>query len=253
MKYFTIRQKELQWEPNLAHPYACLVVGYKEETKLFPISLPKYFSTKEIQIIKKVFRRYMDDGFLLWPAMLNFGNFMVCLNNLGPAINYTYEKGKVARIETVNLVEILNFSNVNVILNSKNKISTDVYYKDTNTHGYLPYDSAHPESCKKNVPYNLAKRTFVFVTDPEKVVLRIWLKNNKYPDHIISNAFYNAKLQSLAPKPKNNFNKITFVTSFHGDTDNKIIIKNIKRKIENTPSDYIKGIFQESNIFLPQR
>ena len=195
----------------------------------------------------------MDDGFLLRPAMLNFGNFMVCLNNLGPAINYTYEKGKVARIETVNLVEILNFSNVNVILNSKNKISTDVYYKDTNTHGYLPYDSAHPESCKKNVPYNLAKRTFVFVADPEKVVLRIWLKNNKYPDHIISNAFYNAKLQSLAPKPKNNFNKITFVTSFHGDTDNKIIIKNIKRKIENTPSDYIKGIFQESNIFLPQR
>ena len=27
-------------------------------------------------------------------------------------------------------------------------------------------------------------------------------------------------------------------------------MKNIKRKIENTPSDYMKGIFQESNIFL---
>ena len=30
-------------------------------------------------------------------------------------------------------------------------------------------------------------------------------------------------------------------------------MKNIKRKIENTPSNYIKGIFQESNIFLSQR
>ena len=30
-------------------------------------------------------------------------------------------------------------------------------------------------------------------------------------------------------------------------------MKNIKRKIENTPSDYTKGIFQESNIFLSQR
>ena len=30
-------------------------------------------------------------------------------------------------------------------------------------------------------------------------------------------------------------------------------MKNIKRKIENTSSDYFKRIFQESNIFLSQR
>ena len=41
--------------------YACLVVGYKAETKLFPIELPKFFSPEEIQIIKQVFKRYMDD------------------------------------------------------------------------------------------------------------------------------------------------------------------------------------------------
>ena len=99
-------------------------------------------------------------------------------------------------------------------------------------HIYLPYDSANPESCKKNVPCNLAKRILFFVTDPEKVELtlnelRIWLKNNNYPDHIISNAFYNAKLQGPAPKPKNNSNNIPSVTYFHQDTDNKIIMKNI--------------------------
>ena len=77
-------------------------------------------------------------------------------------------------------------------------------------------------------------------------------KDNKYPDHIISITFYNAKLQDPAPKPKNNFNNRPFVTSFHEDTDNKIIMKNIKREIENTPSDYLKEIFQESNIFLSQ-
>ena len=48
-----------------------------------------------------------------------------------------------------------------------------MYYKDTNTHHYLPYDSANPESCKKNVPYNLAKIIIIFVTDPEKVKLRL--------------------------------------------------------------------------------
>ena len=45
--------------------------------------------------------------------MLNFGNFMVCLNNLHPSINYSYEKEKVTRDEKGNLVQ------KNVILDSK--------------------------------------------------------------------------------------------------------------------------------------
>ena len=54
------------------------------------------------------------------------------------------------------------------------------------THDNLSYDSARPESCKKNVPYNLAKRIVVFVTDPEKVELRLsefrtWLKMINIP------------------------------------------------------------------------
>ena len=130
--------------------------------------------------------------------MLNFGSFMVSLNDLHPSINYTYEKAKVTRDEKGNLLQILKCLDLTVILNSKNDISTDVYYKDTNSHYYLPYDGAHPESCKKNVRYNLTKRTIVFVTNPENVdlklnELRIWLKNIKYPGHIISNAFCNTK------------------------------------------------------------
>ena len=98
---------------------------------------------------------------------------MVCLNNLHPSINYPYEKANVTRDEKANLVQISNFLDVNIILNSRNEISTDAYYKDTNTHDYLPYDSAHPKSCKKNVPYNVAKRIIAFVTDTTKVELRL--------------------------------------------------------------------------------
>ena len=132
----------------------------------------------------------MDEGFLLCSAMLNFDSFMICLSNLHPPINY----------------------------------------KDTNTHDYLQWLS--PVILQKNTPYNLAKWVIVFVTDPEKVKLRInelraWLKNNKYPDHIVSNAFYNAKLQGPAPTPKIKFNNIPYVTTFHKTTDNKIIMKNV--------------------------
>ena len=55
--------------------------------KLFAIELAKFFSTEETKIMKKVFRQYMGDGFLLWPAMVNFNSFMVCLNNLHPSMN----------------------------------------------------------------------------------------------------------------------------------------------------------------------
>lgn len=52
------------------------------------------------------------------------------------------------------------------MLHSKNEIFTDVYYKYRNTHDYLLYDNAHPGSCKENLPYSVAKRIIVFVTDP---------------------------------------------------------------------------------------
>ena len=73
-------------------PCACLVVSYKEKTEIFLIELPKSFSTEEIKIMRKVFVRYMNDGLMLWPAMLNFDSLMVCLNNLHPSTNCTYEK-----------------------------------------------------------------------------------------------------------------------------------------------------------------
>ena len=78
-----------------APPYACLVVDYKDKTKSFLIKLPKFFSTEEIKIIKELFRRYIDKGCLLWPAMLNFDSFIIYFNNLHPSINYTYQTAKV--------------------------------------------------------------------------------------------------------------------------------------------------------------
>ena len=78
------------------------------------------------------------------------------------------------------------------------------YYKDTNTHDYLPCDSAHPDHSKDNVPYNLAKCIIVFVSNEEKIEywlneLKNWLKSCKYPKNVINGAFRNARLQGLAP------------------------------------------------------
>ena len=77
---------------------------------------------------------------------------------------------------------MINFVDVSVILHSDCTIEADIYYKDTNTHDYLPYDSAHPDHSKDNVPYNLAKRIVVFVSNEKKIEYRLnelknWLKS----------------------------------------------------------------------------
>ena len=36
-----------------APPYACLTIGYQEETKLFTQELPKFFPIKECELIKR--------------------------------------------------------------------------------------------------------------------------------------------------------------------------------------------------------
>ena len=78
-----------------APPYACLTDGYQDENKLFTQELPKYFSNEECFLIKELFKRYLDDGFIFWPKHLDFKSFSICLNNLHPAMKYTFEKAKV--------------------------------------------------------------------------------------------------------------------------------------------------------------
>ena len=63
---------------------------------------------------------------------------------------------------------------------------TDIFYKETNSHDYLNYFSPHPEHKKQNIPYNLAKRIMVFVSDEAKMnemlsELKIWLLSYSYP------------------------------------------------------------------------
>ena len=62
-------------DTKCAPPYACLTIGYQEETKLFTQELPKYFSNEECLLIKEFFKRFMDDGFIFWPKHLDFNSF----------------------------------------------------------------------------------------------------------------------------------------------------------------------------------
>ena len=133
----------------------------------------------------ELLKRYMDDGFIFWSLKVIKGNFKTCLNNMHPPIKFMFENSEII-YESEKKVQVLNFLDVKIILHEDNSVGTNIYYKPRNTHDYLPFDSAHPDHTKNNIPYNLAKRIIVFVPNPEKVIicsdeLRQFLKERKYP------------------------------------------------------------------------
>ena len=78
-----------------------------------------------------------------------------------------------------------------------------MYYKDTNAHDYLSFDSHHPEHNRTNIPYVPAKRIIVITSEETWMKrnlqdLRSYLVERKYPISVIEKGIYNAKLQGPA-------------------------------------------------------
>ena len=78
----------------------------------------------------------MDHGFIFWPKHVDFNSFSISLNNLHPAIQYTFEKAKVI-VQISASCQVINFLDVSVILYPDHTVEIDIYYKETNAHDYL--------------------------------------------------------------------------------------------------------------------
>ena len=65
----------------------------------------------------------MDDGFIFWPKHPDFNSFSVCLNNLHPAVKYTFEKVIVQNSESY---QVINFVDVSVVIHPDHTIETHI-------------------------------------------------------------------------------------------------------------------------------
>ena len=138
-----------------------------------------------------------------------------------PDINFTFESPKYILLPDGSIAKKLDFLDITIILHQSGKIDTDIFYKDTDNHDYLNYESHHSNHIKRNIPYNLTKRIIVFCSNDSTVRTRLaelkeWLLLCNSPKHII----HNAKLQGPAPKPKAKDNTLPFVTTFNSNLDN---------------------------------
>ena len=73
--------------------YACLTIGYLEETKLYP-EVERRFGNKLRKIIEETYRRFMDDGIVFLPEQISKDIFLSLLNAMDPAIEFTLEESE---------------------------------------------------------------------------------------------------------------------------------------------------------------
>ena len=189
---------------KFAPSYACLTVGFLEETLLFSVALPKYFSHQICKYIETNYFRYMDDGFIALPEDVDPNLLHHTLNELNPSIKFTMEKGQ----KKTDNIESLNFLDIKILLHNGTRISTDIFYKETNPHTYLNFRSAYPTHIKDTIPFNLAKRIIVFVSDPQIVEIRLnelehWLLDCGYPKNVIKQAFHGSIEQNSKAQRQN--------------------------------------------------
>ena len=232
-----------------APPYACLTMGFLEETELFPKLIPSRFDAHTSEMIMAFFYRYIDDNFNFLPETVSLNAFLGVLNSMHESIKFT----GVLPTPCENMEAVsTNFLAIKVIVTSTGAIKTDVFYKETNAHDYLAFDSHHPRHTKENVPYTLAKR-IIFITSEDEWIqknlndLRVYLSDRKYPNDVIEKGIHNASLQGPAPLPKNE-KVIPLITPYLSNYDSRNIKNVANGLISNSMNPRIKKAFNDTKI-----
>ena len=120
-----------------APTYANLTMGFFE--------LPFYDLCKDRfgedlrNFIFENWSRFLDDcETMLEENKINPNDLLSILNSINPSIQFTMEYSKDAILFLDILIKCNNYN-----------IWMDIYYKQTDTHRWLPFSSNHPKHCKR--------------------------------------------------------------------------------------------------------
>lgn len=154
-KYF-LQTKGTAMGTKVAATYANLVFGYLEEK--LASECKTSFGEEYALHIKNNWKRFLDDCFIYWTKSLDdLQNFHKILNSLHDSLQFTIEISE----KELPYLDIL-------VIKEGMKITTDLFYKKTDSHQYLIFDSCHPSHTKRNIPFNMARRICIIVVDEER-------------------------------------------------------------------------------------
>ena len=101
------------------------------------------------------------------------------LNTLHPCIKFTIDKNRIC----------LPFLDT-LIINHNGQLQSDIFYKPTDSKQYLLYTSCHSKHTRNGIPYNLARRLKIIISEENTLLTRLeelksyLLKQNYLPDLI---------------------------------------------------------------------
>ncbi len=234
-----------------APPYATLSVGYFEHKMYIRVQIQ--FSNDLAEYLRKYWRRFLDDIWTYW--LKKFGDFMTffnMLNGLHPSITFTIEQSETE----------IPFLNI-LIRKNDNAVTTDIYYKKTDTKNYLPFKSYHPRHTKVNIPFCLARMICTIVDDPDikkqrLTELKLNLRKKHYPINIIDNGINKAMsinqtdLRSTKIRTNDEKNVIPFVHTH--SPSNGVISTVIDHSLNILKTDdHMKEIISNSKIVKSRR
>ena len=125
---------------KMAPTYATLVMGYLE-ANLYR-KYEETFGKIEAEEFINIFKRFLNDCFLFWKRSIeDLHKFHNIINNLHEKIQFTMEKHESK----------IPFLDVLVYMEGR-KLHTVIFYKKTDTHQYLNFNSCHPKHTKQNIP-----------------------------------------------------------------------------------------------------
>lgn len=189
--------------------YATLSVGYFEHKTFIVITVR--LSPDLANYLKSQWRRFLDDVWVYW--LKRFGEvtiFLEIINRINPKIKFTLESSETE----------MPFLNI-LTKKTNNIVTTDIFYKKTDSKNYVPFVSCHPSHTKVNIPFTLARMICTIVDDDETKSMRLSelkcnLKRKGYPPNVINTGIAKARAIDITElrSPKNvveNANPITFV------------------------------------------
>ena len=233
-------------------PYSSISVGYLEEM-LYDMRKNSHGEEQSIYL-RKMLRRFLDDIFVKWKKSLGDINELVRdMNSLDPKINFTNEKGTS-----------VPFLDVRFTLNDDNGLSTDIFYKETDSHNYVPFFSFHPHRTLTNIPYCLARRICTIVSDDsvrdERLQeLKAFLKKKQYPDLVVENGIERARsisrevlLQPQNPVQSSQNKDIPFV--FTHNCANPQVLDVVRQSTSLlAPSERMTSVMNNKKIIASRR
>jgi len=131
----------------------------------------------------KVWWRYVDDIFAIWPhGHIELNDFLTQLNNKEPSIKFTLE------IETNNQLPFLDV----LVKKSNTGFQTQVYRKKTHTNQYLHFSSNHQTTIKRSIIQTLYNRAKTICSSQDTFTeevknIKTALESNSYPPQFIEN------------------------------------------------------------------